>query len=489
MIRAAAVWHGDLGGKTVRLPPDPAAPGLELTATEVDVPTYYARAGEIPACYAFKPTVSAECAPDLPGDGRISSAITTAGVYSPFYYALVGWPSRVFASDIGVYLMRATSALLCALLVTFAVGSLGQILDRSLALASVWVAATPMVHYLAGSVNPNGLETAAAIAVWASALVVLRTARDGRMHRPSLALLVAASVALVSTRTLSPAFFAVIAVAAAFFSGWGAVRSVLRQKWAWAAAGLVGVVGLANLAWAARADQLGAVVGGYVPDDENLVIWLSGGIDDWMRQMVAVFGWLDVGPVEISVALWLGVVAVVVTLGLVWAKAWRAVWLFVLTLGALVLPVLIQAPVAREHGIAWQGRYLLPVAVGIPIVAFLAADDGSLVSRLPLRRFLGILFTACGVALVVAHVVAMQRYVTGTGEVQNYLVADGWNPPLGTAALLALALLGASWPLALVLGRSPAGADGQVPVTVVAEDGPQPGEPPAAEDRTASSSS
>ncbi|MCP4435919.1 MAG: DUF2142 domain-containing protein [Actinomycetia bacterium] len=454
IIRAASVWHGQWGGPKVLLPPDPAAPGLDIYATEVEVPRYYARSGEIPGCWAGQPSIGADCAPEVEADDDLVDSVTTAGVYTPLYYSLVGWPSQLTASGLGVYLMRITSALLCAGLVTLAVAALGRILDPKLALLAVWVAATPMVHFLAGSVNPNGLETCAAIAAWAAVLALLTKAASGELDRFALWSFVGAAVVLVPSRTLSPAYLLVAVVAAAAFSGLDAVRFLVRQKMVWVGAAVVGVVALLTLLWARAADQVGSISGGYAPDNENIIIWLSAGIDDWVRQMISVFGWLDTGPVVITLALWLAVVVALVVFGAMWGRPWRVAGLACLVFGSLVLPVVIQAPVAAEHGIAWQGRYLLPVAVGIPLMAMLTADDPGLASRLPLRRLGGLVLVSTGAALVVAHIVSMQRYVTGIlegpAQIQNYIGADGWNPPIPKLLLLLVALAAALWPIAVL---------------------------------------
>jgi hypothetical protein len=453
VIRAAAVWHGQLGGRSVELPVDPAAPNLRLTATRVEVPRYYAGLGDVPRCYAFRPEVSAACSPGASGGSRPTAAETTAGAYAPVYYALVGWPSRLFASDLGVHLMRATSAVVCAALLAAAVWVLSRLLDPRLALTAVWVAATPMLHFLAGSVNPNGVETAAAVAAWAAALVVFATAADGRVDHRALWTFVVAACVLLPTRTLSPVFLLAAVGTALLLAGPRSVRPLARDRSAWMGAGIVGVVLVASVAWAVRADQLSTVVGSYAPRDEELLVWLAGGIDDWLLQMLAIFGWMDVGPVLVTAGLWLAVVAGLVMVGLLGGRPWRALVLGALVVASLLGPVLIQAPVARDHGIAWQGRYLLPVAVGVPLVAVLVALDGPLRRRLPVGRLGALVLGACAAALVAAHVVTMQRYVTGVGVTQNYLSARGWSPAVGRWPLLVLTVVAACWPLVLLRWR------------------------------------
>ncbi len=458
VIRAAAVWQGQMSGDTVELPPDPSVPDLEITATQVRVPAYYGRLGELPGCHAGKPAVAADCSPSLEADGTLIDTVTTAGIYTPAFYALVGWPSRMFSSSVGVYAMRAVSALVCAVLLTLALACLQRVIDRRLALMALWVAATPMLHYLAGSVNPNGVEVAAAMAAWAAALATCGAAARQELDRFALVGFVVASVLMVPMRTLGPLYLLGIVAVAVVFMGPRCVRDLARRPSVWVGAAVVGGVALASVAWTIVSDPVGNTTGSLAPQNENIVIWLLGAVDDWYRQMIAVFGWLDTGPVVLVVALWSAAVVLLMALGALGGRPWRVVGLAAVLFAALFTPVIIQSQIAAEHGINWQGRYLLPVAVGVPLLAVLAASDSQLLSKLPLRRLELMVYSACGIALIISHVVVMQRYVTGVipltaegpGPVQNYLVADGWSPPLPKLFLLVLAAIGALWTIVIV---------------------------------------
>ena len=455
VVRAAAVWHGQLGGETVDLPPDPNVPELELQATEVRVPLYYARLGEIPGCHAGRVNVPASCSPTIETDGTLVDTVTTAGIYTPAFYALVGWPSRLFASSAGVYAMRATSILVSAVMLTLAVACLKRILDPNVALIAVWVAATPMVHYLAGSVNPNGVEVAAAIAAWAAALAVCSAAVRGRLDRFALVAFVLSAALMVPTRTLGPLFCAGIVLAALVFSGPRALGFLVRERWVWIGAAAVAAVALASVAWTVVIDPVGNTSGTLLPENESLFLGLVAAVDDWARQMVAIFGWLDTGPVTIPVVLWGGVTVMLLVLGSLGGRRWRVGGLAALVGATLFVPVAIQSQVAGEHGINWQGRYLLPVAVGVPMVALLAAGDSRLLERLSLRRVGWIVLVGCGVALVTAHVVVMQRFGIGLGPgaARNWLTESTWDPPLPMAVLFGLAIVGAFWPAWLMWDR------------------------------------
>ncbi|WP_232083325.1 DUF2142 domain-containing protein, partial [Arthrobacter sp. SO5] len=87
-IKAAAVARGQLSADTHGKQGDPAV---------VVVPAYFAELGP-QTCTAFRPDLTAACAPQLdPTHRGPVTAATTAGNYNPFYYMLVGLPSRLLA--------------------------------------------------------------------------------------------------------------------------------------------------------------------------------------------------------------------------------------------------------------------------------------------------------------------------------------------------------------------------------------------------------
>ena len=113
----------------------------------------------------------------------------------------------------------------------------------------------------------------------------------------------------------------------------------------------------------------------------------------------------------------------------------------------MVVPTVLEASQLNEYGILFQGRYVLPLAVGMILLAARAVDE------LP-RDFLERLapLTAGLLALLVAgHVVALyftaRRFAVGVFGPVNIITNPGWDPgiPLilpivgGSLALVALA--------------------------------------------------
>ncbi|MDQ2825969.1 MAG: DUF2142 domain-containing protein, partial [Actinomycetota bacterium] len=177
-----------------------------VTCTYFTLPQIFAAGYGVPVCFKFLPGVTADCAPAMRGSTRTTQVASTAGSSLPLYYFLTGLPSLVFRSAFGVRLMRLVSGGLCAAFLASAFLSARSVGRGILAPAGVLVAATPMTFFLAGAVNPNGFETAAAIGLWAAGAALVTGSVDARLPvRAGVA-----AVALALTRPLSPLWVAVI---------------------------------------------------------------------------------------------------------------------------------------------------------------------------------------------------------------------------------------------------------------------------------------
>ena len=85
--------------------------------------------------------------------------------------------------------------------------------------------------------------------------------------------------------------------------------------------------------------------------------------------MIAVFGWIDIPAPSLTFAVWFLALGGMIALAIL---ASSRPWALVLRLGDRidpVLPVLLEAWQVRDVGYQWQGRYTLPLAVSIPVLA------------------------------------------------------------------------------------------------------------------------
>lgn len=444
VVKAAAVVRGQLGGDKLEV--DDQGEGLFRGGFTivVDVPASYTfNTSELPNCYIYDERVPAGCAPVFEDDARTARWTTWVGRYPPPAYAVVGLPSLVDTGTGGIYAMRILGAAICA-------AFLATALTLSLAArrfawvgVGVLVAATPELFFLAGSVNPSGIEAAAAICLWVSLGVLLLDRRPGAPGAVLAAVVVSGGV-LAVTRPVSTLWVATIAVALlAFTADRARVRELLRLTRVRVSAAVVGVLCVAGVLWSFGADALGNQRG----DDPRGLGYLDawwhsvGRIPRYLRELTAVFGWRSTPSPELLYWAW-GIAALVLVGTALWVGTRRLrIGVVVLAAAALLGPAFLEAIRASSDGFTWQGRYGLPLAAGVPVLAAFAIGTGRALSSAVVRRVAGTVTVLVVTVQVAAHVVSTRRYVAGSEGPWFYLGEHGWEPPIPTWLLLLVAVV------------------------------------------------
>jgi hypothetical protein len=99
----------------------------------------------------------------------------------------------------------------------------------------------------------------------------------------------------------------------------------------------------------------------------------------------------------------------------------------------LVIPIVFEAANAHNLGYVWQGRYTLPLAAGIPLVAAGAVVNGYLTDRMH-RRVAIVIPVVLVIAEFAIFFQALRRYTVGLRG--TFLPFGGkWHPPFGTVAI------------------------------------------------------
>lgn len=469
-VKAASVWQGQLRGRSGDIDGIPV--------DRVRVPETFAKLSEIPPCYVFYPPNSAACAPGVTASGRIVESTTTAGPYPPLYYALVGWPSAVTASGTGVRLMRLTSALVCALLVALAARSLSRVVAAPLAVTAVVLTVTPTTYFISAGINPAGQEIAAAILFWcAGAALTTSWTRERALDRWQVAEVLIGFAFLALTRTLGLLFAGLAVVFVAAYAGRSRLRDLLSDRRAWWLAAPAVVITAVAGSWVLVNGHLDAVPGAPLGPDDRPLVYLGGVTDDFLRQMVAIFGWKDTGPVTQSVMPWLAATAAFISIGFLLTGTWRRLVLAACVAAVVALPVLMQLDTLERDGFAWQGRYLLPFAVGVPVLSALASSSAPAALRSGLRSVCTSITLLCAVGLTAGLWVWLHRVSVGIdGKALNPLHWGQWNPPIPAWALIATMAVIALVPV-LYVSLSPELRVGSVDPAdgVIDGDGPRPG--------------
>jgi hypothetical protein len=467
VIRAVSLDHGELIGKNAsrRLLEEL---GGDDTNLQVRVPEVFRRVGT--PCFAFERNVPATCLV-VEGPSREADALTSAGRHPPAYYGVVGVAS--FLRDPGsgtVYLMRFITALLTAALIASAVTASRRTATPTLVVTGVLFAVTPMVLFVTGAVNPSAPEIAAAIALWVSGLILVSQSGE-RVDKRLVTTVGIAACVLALSRQLSPFWLGLIALAMLGCSNRASLRNLARSHWArlWALI-VVASVG-AQAAWVIIVKPLDASLLGRtrvdVPASEVVRNSLGASFSRY-REMIGVFGWLDTPSPALTFIMWTAGIGFLVFLAVAWGRRSHVTVIVGLVAATIVVPIVLESPAYRDvGGVFWQGRYTLPLAVGIPIVAAMAVS-WSEPGRTFMRRRLVL---AVAAALVIAHVLAfaqnLRRYTQGyDGEIQ-YWKDPLWAPPLSplllTIAYTAAVIAFVWW--VLVQSGAPARARDELPVS------------------------
>lgn len=464
VVKAAAVVRGEFSGpsKVIDFPgwqrtytsPDFLEESYRLPHTLVE-----ALAAHDPRCYMFRVNVAAGCTASANKAEELDAQDTDVSHmnYFPLYYAAVGWPSLIFSGDGAIYGMRTASAVITALMLAAAFTT--SIRRRGAAALGVLAAATPEAVYFGAVVNPSGLEISSALLAWASFLSLVRAESGAPGMRRDRIMFALSAALLIVVRPLGPVWLAMI-VAAVLGTGTGLrdrMARTLRTPGARWTGGLLTLSLIAAGIWDLTQNTMGMIpktAPSYTPaKGAYLTLFQTPG---FLAQMLGQIGWIDVRVPTLTTMFWYGAIAALLLLSLVLGNRRERVALSALTALIVLFPIAFEAYAGTGYGVGWQGRYDLPLAVGLPILG----------AEILVRRLSGTawgavpraLSTIFGATLVIAYLCevwwAWRRYAQGV--VTGHLVPlhAQWSPPIGWPATLALATAGCAVLLILVRGSS-----------------------------------
>jgi hypothetical protein len=430
-------------------------------------------------CWQSQPQTPAACGSGPTGETALVRTPTTAGRYQPAYYLAVGWALALWPNWAGVIIARLIGAALSALLLAFAAYGAARWSAGRLLPCAVLVATTPITLYIAAGFNPSGIEVAAGLALFVALVPVIAERGAGAAEagtgkgRPvdgdsgghgsvaggpaplaagAVHLAGASAVALAIVRPFGPLWLA-IALAVLLVP---VRRTGFRDRLRWLLSAArahprwVGGVGLAlasTFGWmlAARTDVPGLVYPPFrhLAFTEAVRIEVFGRSASYANQLVGVMSWLDTPLPSISYPLWFMAFGVLfLTAFAVGQWPWR-VRLAGLGVATFAVPILAEAINVNTFGFVTQGRCVLPIAVGLPVLsAWVVARTGALSGDNAVR-----LTRTIAPVLVAIHLgglwFTMIRWQWGVQWVQGMNPFTGrWLPPLGPAVPLCLGVLG-----------------------------------------------
>lgn len=373
-----------------------------------------------------------------------------AGRYNPAYYVAVGYASAAVDGVTGSYLMRGVSALLCLVLLGATLEGLLRWADARVLAASA-MALTPTVIYSTVIVAPNGLELMAGLLLWSSLAGLAHGTSRAPFHVATGT--VALSILLV-LRSLGPLWAAGILVTA--LVAWPHLARRLlclgRSLRALAVLAFVAGAGAAGVTWTLTHHSLTMSQDG--PGGSLSLGYRVGRalqeVPLWLLQDVGAFPFrnqpapLVVYPVFLLLAIALARVAFRRATGRLHAAV------ALVALAGVGIPLVITVVMMAEIGTAWQGRYAMPLLVGVGLLLGLAWSDG------PSRSVSTWTSLVLCAAVVAVHVPGPVKVAWDLRDTSDWVVGSEviQHAPVWLVGLLAAAgSLLAAWPLCRELAR------------------------------------
>lgn len=429
-----------------------------------------------PGCYAFKAgTPVHQCSP-IPADNlHLAMQKSYMSRYPPLFYGIEGTVIRAAtAVDLSgprvLYGARLVAAVISWLAVVFGVFLLARKFPARVVLLSTLLALPASAWFLAASINPSGLEIAAAFLLSAG---VLSMRVDFALEVRSVAAVVAVPVGtllLAWTRPLSWVW-------AALILGLLLIPIHQRDGQAWrrrlpirslrATATTVTVMLLASsVVWFVYALEIrSSEQSGRTPLHPlgriGVLLLQTGPI---ISDLVGNFGWLDTPLPIVAVLVWVSIVALLAAIWGVGRSPFLPRWYVGAVLGLGYLAALFDE---YRGGWGWQARYLIPVTAAVCVFAIPGLVSGLerwTATRSMLPWMLAVLMALNALSVIwflFRNIYGVKNWLPRTPSAPLPVGPPGWTPPLGQGTVFALVTVAlacgivAVWMLRPVCGANP----------------------------------
>lgn len=473
MVTSAALVRGETEGS-----PNPVDPATRL----VRVPAMVGAPD--PGCWAFFPDETPACADDDALRTDTVEVPTTSFNYPPFGLVLPGLASFVPWPEGYAHLARALSALVPVLLVACSLAMLRE-RGRMLGVAAL-LGLTPIAWFTFGVVNPSAVAIAGGLALatgclllpagvdrahllatvgwlatilprrdgplWAAVVIVVASATMGlrpsdlwrrlsRWARVTIAISAPLPLLQVIARGDS-GFNVALAVAVLAIPAYEALL-IAWARWPGRDQRVALALSLAVVAAAGFVAVLLTRPGGY---DANLLQLVVGNTGDHLIQLVGVLGWLN-APVPMSGVLlfWaaLGGLAAVAVIERPRSAVVPVVGLAI----AVVLAWVLELGQGSSYGSYWQGRYTMPLAVSLPVLAAWRSRPTNLDALVVPSA------AVWWVVLNLGFFAAQRRWAVGVEGTWYVWRWDTWDAPLPPVVILLAHAGSTAWLAASVATR------------------------------------
>jgi len=344
-----------------------------------------------------------------------------AGNYPPLAHVIYGAPTLVFDGLPLLHIMRLVGAFVCALAIAVAVTVLTERWTRFVAASVVMVAVVPQVVFLGSSVNPSGLAITFSLALGAAVIVASRSVETvSRLVRWTILVTV---IALPMLRRDSAIWAGVLLFVLAVAIGPTVTVRMLRQSFFRFALGAFVISSLAAQLFIRATERF--VSGPNVPVEYREGV-LMGPDEAWtyLRGTFGEFGWLDTPLPPIAMTFGFVVLGMVILAGLVVSRSW---WRWGILAG-VAAPFALAALHTHERFPYFQGRYMIPALVIVPVLAGLGIERFSSDRRL-VTNLLAVAATAMVGVQVFAFAHNLRRYSVGPDGPLLPGPEAVWQPP------------------------------------------------------------
>lgn len=416
-IRSAAVVRGEWIGENY-----PASIEKSYWTTYVEIDPQFGVANSIPWCFAPFPErpgcgIAVEDAPivDIP-------PWTNMGRYPPLPFVISGIGTVFGATNLSVYMSRAMTSLVSALLIAF---SAYAIMRRKQSLVGLLIALTPGTVFLASAMNPSAIEICSAIALWS---ILPSIHQDESKDHAIQIMFIIAGVLLIATRPIGVVIYAMVSVVS-WVAYWNSkpVSFFMANKPALIAHGMTA----AFMAWWYVAVYSFQTTPSLTAGSEKLSFTTQltrsiNHIPELLDQHVGNFGWLDT-PIP-GGALWLYALIAAVAISTSLQRLNKRKTLALTLLSCAVVGISLAVDMNFYAMFGWfgaQGRHITPILVGVPLLAVAQSSFGT---RLRIA-----LVTGWSAVMVWAGLGALRRYTVGVNGDNEFsmFTERTWNPSIG----------------------------------------------------------
>jgi hypothetical protein len=441
VVKAVASGRGEFMGPKV-------IGQFGYSATEYDVPAAYDSIWNF-VCYNGDVNVTPKCSQKLTTDRKLVPVSTTAGNYPPLYYVAVGWIGNTIVGPSGIYLMRIATSFIVAVLLAFSFMQSLRFLSNAKAITASLIAFTPTVAAFAGTVNPFSVEVAAATLFWTTSISIFIRQEEKKFFR-SDCLLFISGVLLALIRPVSFLWIAIIELflLCFFYELSGAKRKSNRKTTQLAIAATIFIISIGVNFSRSGVTGFGASgpAGGSTIGNMRISYEKSA---DHLRQLFGFFGWTQFYP-PIYVPLIFCGVAIFIGARIGNRSRRQIISLLLLVIFIVYSPTVLEGLRAASNGWGYQGRYILPVAVGLPFLYFIDGISSEKVNDQKQELNWPI------VAVVIAHFLAIihvaHRFFVGLNGPYFWIGTTQWTGYGGVS--LFLTLLGAGALIVVLLVRT-----------------------------------